>query len=102
MCISGKNMEHFFLLKIDKQRKILNGTILMLGVESELTVYKITIFIFQRDYAESVGGHSPKANISRILKRTFCDELACKCSWLGQRGNIKVCDLKLINILEGT
>ncbi|KAB0801048.1 hypothetical protein PPYR_05402, partial [Photinus pyralis] len=52
------------------------------------------------NFISSIGGRNVKDNIHRCLKSIFSNEAATKCSWLGQRGNFRVCDLSSITVLK--
>ncbi|KAK4882455.1 hypothetical protein RN001_005774 [Aquatica leii] len=51
---------------------------------------KHNIFV---NFISTIGGREVKNNIHRCLKTIFTNDVATKCSWLGQRGNFCVYDL---------
>ncbi|KAK5647430.1 hypothetical protein RI129_002322 [Pyrocoelia pectoralis] len=42
---------------------------------------------FYVKFISTIGGREVKDNIHRCLKTLFTNDIATKCSWLGQRGN---------------
>ncbi|KAK4873188.1 hypothetical protein RN001_015217 [Aquatica leii] len=51
-------------------------------------------------FMHGIGGRNIKENINRMLKTCFTNEMATRCSWLGQRGNFRMCDLRIIAVLK--
>ncbi|KAK5648210.1 hypothetical protein RI129_003102 [Pyrocoelia pectoralis] len=51
-------------------------------------------------YIEQIGGKSYKDNIHRCLRAMYSNSMAKSCSWLGQRGNVKMKDTTIINIIK--
>ncbi|CAG9817188.1 unnamed protein product [Phaedon cochleariae] len=51
-------------------------------------------------FLKSIGGKDSKEHIHRILKTFFEDTFAVNCSWLGQRENIRMTDLRVTKLLR--
>jgi len=58
--------------------------------------------LLQKQYLSKTGGHNPKDNIQRILKKIFTNGCAMNCSMKGIRNNFRVGDLNMIKILRST
>lgn len=60
------------------------------------------IFFLQKTFILKSGGNCPKDNVQRVLKKTFTNECAMKCSWMGLRNNFCVGNLHIIKIIKST
>ncbi|XP_031329834.1 uncharacterized protein LOC116182897 isoform X1 [Photinus pyralis] len=49
-----------------------------------------------KTFLTTIGGNDYKDNINRVYKILFTNELGMGCSWLGQRNNKRMVDLKII------
>ncbi|KAK4879402.1 hypothetical protein RN001_007548 [Aquatica leii] len=54
------------------------------------------------NFIKTIGGRHPKDCVHRILKRIYSNRLGVHCSWLGQRNNFRVCDLRNMIIIKET
>ncbi|KAK5643694.1 hypothetical protein RI129_007539 [Pyrocoelia pectoralis] len=65
-------------------------------------IEKYLFFEYEEEvnFISTIGGREVKDNIHRCLKTIFTNDAATKCSWLGQRGNFRVCDLASITTLK--
>ncbi|CAH1107383.1 unnamed protein product [Psylliodes chrysocephalus] len=51
-------------------------------------------------YIQSIGGRHSKDRVNRIMSALFTNGLGQKCSWLGQRNNIKASCFKCLEITK--
>lgn len=52
--------------------------------------------IFQINKVLSIGGKSEKDFVRRSLTAIFENDVACICSWTGQKNNFKISDTNII------